>query len=357
VTTVIKAAAGVVVVVVACAGLAVTDPFHRNSGSTGVDSVAPTSLASITRGPLTARTSATGALAYAGSYQIIGHSSGTYTTLPKVGRIVHQGRVLYRVDGKPVIFLVGRVPLYRDLKWGLKGTDVRQLNHALVALGYAKAATLEPTSPTFGRVTAIALERLQKHLGVTRNGVLTTDQAVFLPRATIRITKVDAAIGAQAGSGSPVAQASSIERRATVALDASLQSKVKIGDDVTITLPDLDSTPGVVTSVGTVAKATSGGGATVQVTVRPTDPRAAGNLDQAPVGVSIVTDSVKHVLTVPVNALLALLDGQFGVETVDASGIHHLVPVTLGLFDDTAGTVRVTGAGLAAGQRVVVPSS
>jgi hypothetical protein len=33
------------------------------------------------------------------------------------------------------------------------------------------------------------------------------------------------------------------------------------------------------------------------------------------------------------------------------------VPVTLGLFDDTAGLVQVTGAGIQAGQRVVVPAS
>jgi hypothetical protein len=33
------------------------------------------------------------------------------------------------------------------------------------------------------------------------------------------------------------------------------------------------------------------------------------------------------------------------------------VAVGLGLFDDARGLVQVTGAGLAAGQRVVVPAS
>jgi hypothetical protein len=33
------------------------------------------------------------------------------------------------------------------------------------------------------------------------------------------------------------------------------------------------------------------------------------------------------------------------------------VPVRLGLFDDAAGLVQVTGPGLAAGQRIVVPAS
>jgi hypothetical protein len=33
------------------------------------------------------------------------------------------------------------------------------------------------------------------------------------------------------------------------------------------------------------------------------------------------------------------------------------VPVSLGIFDDAHGLVQVTGSGLSAGQRVVVPSS
>jgi hypothetical protein len=60
---------------------------------------------------------------------------------------------------------------------------------------------------------------------------------------------------------------------------------------------------------------------------------------------------------VPVNALLALASGGYAVEVVAPDGVHHLVAVQLGLFDDTAGLVQVTGSGLAAGQRVVVPAS
>jgi hypothetical protein len=55
--------------------------------------------------------------------------------------------------------------------------------------------------------------------------------------------------------------------------------------------------------------------------------------------------------------LLALAGGGYAVEVVDAGGLHHLVPVTLGIFDDASGHVQVSGAGLGAGQRVVVPSS
>jgi hypothetical protein len=60
---------------------------------------------------------------------------------------------------------------------------------------------------------------------------------------------------------------------------------------------------------------------------------------------------------VPVNALLALAGGGYAVEIVDAAGVHRLVPVSLGLFDDGQGLVQVSGSRLRAGQRIVVPAS
>jgi hypothetical protein len=44
-------------------------------------------------------------------------------------------------------------------------------------------------------------------------------------------------------------------------------------------------------------------------------------------------------------------------ETVGAVGDRDLVPVQLGTFDHENGLVQVTGSGLEAGQRVVVPAT
>jgi hypothetical protein len=143
-----------------------------------------------------------------------------------------------------------------------------------------------------------------------------------------------------------------------VQIDTAYQSQVKRGDKVTITLPDLKTTQGKVTSVGRVAEAGSDNqGAKVTVGIEPVDPKATGSLDQAPVQVSIITDSAKDVLNVPVNSLLALLDGGYGVEVVGSAGERRLVPVELRMFDQDSGLVEVTGAGLKAGQRIVVPAS
>jgi multidrug efflux pump subunit AcrA (membrane-fusion protein) len=87
-----------------------------------------------------------------------------------------------------------------------------------------------------------------------------------------------------------------------------------------------------------------------------TDPRAAGTLDQAPVTVSITTDSVRNALAVPVTALLARSPAGYEVEVAGSGSTRHWVPVTPGIFDDADGLVQVTGA-LAPGQRVVVAAS
>ncbi|MBV9382842.1 MAG: peptidoglycan-binding protein [Streptosporangiaceae bacterium] len=352
--------AGGVVVVVAAAGaaVAVTDPFAHSSQSNGVtDNATPTALATVTQGTLSQQTDVNATLGYAESYTVINRANGVYTSLPKAGQVFSRGQVMYRVSGGPVILLYGSVPAYRTLSEGMRGRDVEQLNANLVALGYATRSELNPRSHYFGSETQSALESLQKYLGITQNGTLTADQAVFLPSA-VRVTSIQGQLGGAAGPGAPVFAASSTTRQVTVALDASEQSYVKDGDKVTITLPNNQTTPGLVSSVGTVAATASGSSTpTVTVDVTPTNPSATGSLDQAPVQVSITTATVDNALSVPVDALLALAGGGYGVEVVGARGVHRVVPVTLGLFDDQAGTVQVSGSGLAAGERVVVPAT
>jgi multidrug efflux pump subunit AcrA (membrane-fusion protein) len=191
---------------------------------------------------------------------------------------------------------------------------------------------------------------------MTQNGTLSLGQAVFEP-ASLRITSLSASLGAAARPGQPVLCATSTTRQVSIALDADQQSEVAVGDKVTITLPNNDTTPGAISSVGTVATTPSGGGSpTITVLVNPTDPGATGTWDEAPVYVTIITGTVTNALVVPVDALLAQASGSYAVEVVGAQGIHRLVAVSLGLFDDADGLVQVTGAGLAAGQQVVVPN-
>lgn len=295
----------------------------------------------------------------------------TFTSLPTAGEVVKEGQPLYSLDDQPVPLLYGPIPAYRAFDLGMAdGADVGELTQDLIALGYGAGLT---QSDHYSTATATAVKRLQSAHGLPTTGEILLGQVVFEP-GPIRATSVSASVGQSAGGGGgsggaggagggEVLSATSTTRQISIALDASQQSEVAVGDKVTITLPDNETTPGVVSSVGTVTTvptSTQGGGSsdgapTITVLVSPTDPAATGAWDEAPVNVTITTGTVAHALVVPVDALLAQAGGGYAVEVVGAQGIHHLVPVTLGLFDDAEGLVQVTGTALAAGQRVVVP--
>ena len=351
--------AGGVVAVVAAAGVVagVLSPFG-GSGPAGSGGGGSPVLGVVTRGTLTSRTAVGGTLGFAGSYSMINQARGTYTALPAAGRVVSQGQVAYRVDGAPVVLLYGRVPAYRSLSAGMTGVDVRELNRDLVTLGYATRAELDPSSDYFSLETGYALERLQARLQVTQTGSLRLGQAVFLPSA-VRVTADAATLGGPAGPGLAVLTATSTTPQVTIALDPALRPEVKAGDTVTITLPDGHVAPGAVAAVGKVASPGSrgtGSGPAVTVDVALSHPKAAGGLDQAPVQVLITTAAARNVLAVPVTALLATTGG-YRVQVASPGGHYRFVPVSLGLFDNAAGLVQVSGPGLQPGQKVVEAQS
>jgi len=350
---------GAVVVAGAVVSVIVVRPFGHsgNSGRATASTVSPPSVATVTQQSLQDQAQVSATLGYADSYTVTGAVKGTITWLPNAGQVISQGQALYRVDnGTPVFLLYGAVPAWRTLSEGLTGADVEQLNHDLVDLGYANSADIAELGWNyFSWETKYALQQLQEHLGLSQTGSLTLGQAVFLP-SPIRVTTLSAHLGSPA-SGAVLA-ATSTKQVVTIALSAGQESEVAVGDKVSITLPNNQIVPGVVSYVGTVATtSTSGGSPTIPVVVTPSSTNAIRGLDEAPVEVSITTASVNNVLVVPMDALLARPGGGYVVEEVSANNAEHLVPVTLGLFDDASGVVQVSGRGLAAGQRVVVPSS
>ena len=319
----------------------------------------PPATAAVTRQDIAAATPVTATLGYAGSYPVRGRGGGTLTWLPSVGRVVRQGHVLYKTgNGSPVVLLYGSVPDWRPLDEGVTGEDVSQLNHDLVALGDADSADISALGwDYFSWETVAGVEKLQSALGVSSpSGWLPLGSAVFEPQA-LRVSQVTGSLGGPANG--PVLAATSDSHVVTVPLDVSQQSEVKAGDTVTVTLPDGTTTPGAVSSVGTVATTSGSGGnpvTTIPVQVKLTDPQAAGTLDQAPVTVNITTGTARGALVVPVTALVARSTGRYVVEVVGRGNARRWVPVTPGIFDDASGLVQVTGA-LTPGWRVVVAPS
>ena len=287
----------------------------------------------------------------------------TFTRLPSVGQILGRGQSLYEIDGDPVVLLYGSVYPTRAFAAGMSaGSDVAELNANLDALGYGRSLA----GDTFSAATAAAIRAFQSAHGLNATGELALGSVVF-EAGPVRVTSVTPTVG-QAVMPGPVLGVTSTARQVKVALDAAQQASVKVGDSVTITLPDNQTTPGRIAYVSSVATSPSSsssghsggdeeeGSPTIEVDVTPTDPAATGRLDQAPVNVSITTESVHEALAVPIDALLALAGGGYALEVAEGPA-HRLEAVTLGLFDDADGLVQVSGEGVSTGQRVVVPQT
>jgi hypothetical protein len=363
-----RQAAGVIVVLVVV-GLvvAIIDPFG-GSANRGVNQGAyPTSTATVAQGTVSAGADAPGTLGYAAQpngspYSLVNRASGVYTSLPAPLQVIRQGQPLYDVRYRPVVLLYGSAPAGRSLGQGDRGPDVRQLNADLVGLGYAKRSQLDPSSDLFTAATGAAVSRLQARLGLPQTGGLPFGEVVFLP-GPIRITRVTATLGTNAAPGTVIAQATSTVPQVQVNLDAAGQSTIKVGAKALITLPDNQITTGVVSRIGAVsgnpngASSSGSSGATIPVFIRLSDPRLAAGLDQAPVQTKITSQTVGNALSVPVTALLAQTGGRYAVETIDAHGIHHVVPVTLGMFDNVDGRVQIVSGHLYPGERIVVPGT
>ncbi len=365
-----RIAVAAALLVAAVVAVVVSDPFGGSSAPPGglADNADPTSVTTVSEQNLSSTTQVSATLGYSGSYTVVNEAQGTVTSLPGIGQVISLGQVLYEVSGNPVVLLYGTTPAYRALAEGatdsaVSGADVKNLNYDLVALGYLTSADIASEPGDFTSYTKYGVEQLQAALGVAQTGALSLGQFVFLPSAArITGTGQNTVVGGQTQPGSPILTATSTGRIVTIALDADQQGDVSVGDKVTITLPNNQTTPGTVTSVGTVATTppSSGGGSsspTITVLVTPDDPSATGNLDQAPVQVSITNGTAKNALVVPVDALLALANGGYGLEVIGPKGVHSLEQVTLGLFDDANEEVQVSGPGVTAGQRIVVPSA
>jgi Putative peptidoglycan binding domain len=285
-----------------------------------------------------------------------------FTALPSVGQIVRRGQALYGIGGQPVLLLYGSAAPTRAFEAGMSpGSDVAELNANLDALGYGHGLA----GDAFTAATGAAIRALQSSRGASPTGELLLGSVVF-EAGSVRVTSVTATIGSAVTPG-PVLAVTSTARQVKLALDASQQGSVKVGDAVTITLPDNQTTPGRISYVSSVATspASSGGhgsageeesAPTIEVRVTPTDPSATGHLDQAPVNVQIATESVEDALAVPVDALIALAGGGYAVEVAEGA-VHRLVAVTPGVFDDAEGLVQISGQGLVTGMRVVVPAT
>jgi hypothetical protein len=245
--------------------------------------------------------------------------------------------------------------MYRALARGAEGTDVRQLERNLSALGYGGFAV----DGVFSAATTGAVRRWQEDLGLPATGAVDRHRVVFAPGA-VRVARRLVRPGAPA-TGDVLAYTGRT-RIVTVAASRREAAWAVPGTRVAVELAGGASTRGRVTGVGPVpvesapvepGPADGAAADAVVITVGVPDQAALGSSGSGAVSVRYVARARPDVLTVPVNALLALAEGGYGLEVV-SGGTATVVAVEVGMFAD--GRVEVTGPGLVEGASVGVPT-
>lgn len=232
----------------------------------------------------------------------------------------------------------------------LTGDDVAQLEESLADQGFDANGTMT-VDGVFTVETRQAVIDWQTSVGQTADGVVNLGDAVFLPTSA-RIAEQLVTPGASVNVGTPIVGISSADQVVRVDIRAADQGLIEIGDAVTVILPAFDETPATIASISTTVTIGPDGDALFEAIVELDDATAAAGLNEAPVTVEVVGESVTGVTAVPVTALVALVEGGYAVEKQTANG-YQLVRVEPGFFAD--GLVEITSDSLTVGDTVAQP--
>lgn len=395
------AAVAAMVLVGAAITLAILLPSHgkAHTGS-GAGVPADDTTTTVQRRTLTEHAQVDGTLGYGSTLELYDRIPGTFTWLPNVGAVIGRGGTLFKVDQLPIVLMYGSVPAFRKLKLGVSdGEDVSELNQNLVALGYDPYGAITDYED-FSAATAAAVRRWQQAEGLPQTGEVELGRVVFAPSAR-RVTALKATLGqdppedkagaeepatdkeaakdpagegspakspssdkspsdeeASAGAGTPVLTTTSTQQLVQLQLEADKQQLARVGESAPVTLPSGQTVGAHITSVGTVATESSGGGgeagggkASIAVTLSLD--RRTLHLDAAPVTVELIKEKRRNVLTVPATALIAIAGGGYAVQALE-SGRRVEVPVNPGMFAD--GYVQIEGQGAYEGLTITQPA-
>jgi peptidoglycan hydrolase-like protein with peptidoglycan-binding domain len=335
---------------VIAAGTVAAVGFGDSDASTPTRGNLPPATTTVTRTTLTQTETVDGSLGYGDAAVVKARATTdeTVTWLPAIGATISRGKPVFKANNDPVVLLYGSAPLYRTLQPGTEGADVKLVEQNLSALGY-DGFTVDDE---YTSATADAVRDWQEDLGLAETGTVVPGQVVVAP-GRIRVTEHQLAAGDPANG--PVLTCTGTTRIVTVHLDVAKQQLAKKGIAASVKLPDGTQVKGTVAGVGTVAT-TSGTGnqqtTTIDVTVTVADQKALGSLDEAPVDVILQAEQRRDVLAVPVNALVGLAEGGYGLQVVDGSTTRY-VAVKTGMF--AGGKVEVTGDAVTDGLVVGVP--
>ncbi|MFI7409556.1 peptidoglycan-binding protein [Streptomyces sp. NPDC049627] len=356
------------IAVVAGAGAASAGVLGGDGGGTDAAAPdAPPSTTEVKRTTLTRSETVDGTLGH-GDVSAVqappgpqGGGGGVVTWVPAEGDVLERGDAVYRVAEQEVPLLYGSIPLYRQMREGTEGADVKMLEKNLSALGY----TGFTVDDEYTSGTADAVRDWQDDLGREETGTVRPGDAVIAEGAR-RVADVRAVPGAPLSGA--VLTWTGTERVVSVDLDAQYEDLVHKGTKATVTLPDDTTVQAEVTEVGTPTtgqdagasgKGSGNGGsggndkATLPVELKVAEQKKLGSYQAASVDVSLKAETRENVLVVPINALVARQGGGYAVDVVRPDGEVRRTPVEVGMFADSM--VEISGKGLTDGTVVGVP--
>lgn len=335
-----------VVVIAGAAGGALWMAQAATAADADDDATASLETATVTERTLQVVEDLSGSLGHGEEWTIGAGSPGTITSLPQAGALIEQGGTLFEVNGEPTILLYGTMPAWRALGAGISGPDVEQLEASLATLGYGAGLTIDQT---WDAATTAAVVAWQQAAGMEADGVVDHGEIVFEADAVI-VAGLEGRRGANAGPGGPILRVTGTERVITASMPAARRDGFEVGDAVELELGDGTTAEATVIEIDATPTTSPEGSQTYGMRLELDE--SAVDAPDGPVTLSLVRQERADVLAVPVNALLALLEGGYAVERVTDAGTTELVAVEVGLFAD--GWVEVRGD-IAAGDDVVVP--
>lgn len=271
-----------------------------------------------------------------------------------------EGQPVIEVSGRPIILLNGSVPAFRTMARGTVGDDVKQLQEALVRLGYDPGTT----DGTYGRQTASAVWSWYADMGYIAVG----GEGPFVPLAVTARTRASVPFGevmfvpweapvldsVSTTVGAPATGPLFIVRDPEVSLligplsDEVVPARAYAVFDVGgRSLEAVDPTPLWVVDVE--------GERQQRVQLRPLGDLAA-RVGDVIGGVLVLDETDDLVLAVPPTAIFEE-DGEFYVEVVGVGELER-VPVEVGVVGDRWVEVEpITPGALSAEDEVIVFSA
>jgi peptidoglycan hydrolase-like protein with peptidoglycan-binding domain len=336
--------ASLAIIALAAAGLWFTGAGTAPATTTPGPATADLVTDNVSRRTLEHTEEFTGSLGYGDRFSLPGQASGTLTALPKEGDVLRPGDMLYRVDERPTYWTTGDVPMYRQLGSGSEGADVEQLQRYLQSTGHLSADA--PVDGEFGSGTRKAAKAWQEDHGLEETGRIDSAQLLFLPYDAIRVAAVPR-VGDFANGG--VLEVTESEMFVTI--DISARKKTVFEGHPTIEVETADGRrhDARIESITAQQSQDDFGGQRYRVRLR-----LVADTTQEPgeTTVEVIDVLAADALAVPARALVALVEGGYAVEIVEADSTTAYIPVEVGEFAD--GWVEVSGD-LTEGDTVVVP--